>query len=56
MMMLKSDELEPYIDPSIYLFLEKVLPVLQSSKQVLLVFMFQVVTRWLEVANQILQT
>lgn len=39
-----------------HLFLKEVLPVLQSSQSVLLVFMFQVVSGWLEVANQILQT
>lgn len=39
-----------------HLFLKEVLPVLQSSQPVLLVFMFQVVSGGLEVANQILQT
>lgn len=35
----------------VYLFLEKVLSVLQSPQMVLLVFMFHLVTRWLEVPN-----
>lgn len=38
----------------VYLFLEKVLSVLQGPQVVLLVFVFHLVTRWLEVANQIL--
>lgn len=39
-----------------HLFLEEILPILQGSQPVLLVFVFQVLIRGMEVADEVLQT